>query len=108
VRIPDIIVKAVVLWPFAAWPQSSPGMYDVDEAHMKFMNKALATEDGTAGYIREFVDSYHDVDSYLDVIGRDKVAELSRSSTSFLLDPYRRWILPPEQVAELQASEVTA
>ena len=25
VRIPDIIVEAVVYWPFAAWPQSSPG-----------------------------------------------------------------------------------
>ncbi len=56
VRIPDIIVEAVVHWPFAAWPQSSPGMYDVDEAHMKFMNKALATEQGTADYIRDFVE----------------------------------------------------
>ena len=46
VRIPDIIVEAVVYWPFAAWPQSSPGMYDIDEAHMKLMNKALATEAG--------------------------------------------------------------
>jgi glutaconate CoA-transferase subunit A len=108
VRIPDIIVEAVVHWPFAAWPQSSPGMYDVDEAHMKFMNKALATDDGTAAYIRDFVSSYHDIDSYLDVIGRDNVAELSRSTTSFLLDPYRRRILTPERVAELQANGVAA
>jgi glutaconate CoA-transferase subunit A len=108
VRIPDIIVEAVVHWPFAAWPQNSPGMYDLDEAHMKFMNKALATEDGTAGYIRDFVNSYRDIDSYLDLIGRDKVAELSNSTTSFLLDPYRRWILPPERVSELQAHEVAA
>jgi glutaconate CoA-transferase subunit A len=83
-------------------------MYDVDEAHMKFMNKALATEDGTAAYTRDFVDSFHDIDSYLDVIGRDKVAELSNSTTSFLLDPYRRWILTPEQVAALQVNEVAA
>ncbi|MBV5271577.1 MAG: CoA transferase subunit A, partial [Afipia sp.] len=79
VRIPDIIVEAVVYWPFAAWPQGSPGMYDVDEEHMHFMNKALATEDGTAAYIKEFVDSYRDLDSYLDVIGRTKMDSLSRS-----------------------------
>jgi glutaconate CoA-transferase subunit A len=108
VRIPDIVVEAVVHWPFAAWPQSSPGMYDVDEAHMRFMNKALATEDGTAAYIRDFIDSYHDIDSYLDVIGRDKVTELGNSNTSFLLDPYRRWILTPDQVAALQENKVAA
>jgi len=101
VRIPDIIVEAVVHWPLAAWPQSSPGMYDVDEEHMKFMNKALSTEQGTADYIRDFVTSYSDVDSYLDVIGRDKVAKLQDSTTSFLLDPYRQWILTPAQVAEV-------
>lgn len=102
VRIPDIIVEAVVYWPFAAWPQGSPGMYDVDEEHMHFMNKALATEDGTAAYIKEFVDSYRDLDSYLDVIGRTKMDSLSRSVTSFLLDPYRRWILSPDKIAELE------
>lgn len=102
-RIPDLVVEAVVYWPFAAWPQGSPGMYDVDEEHMNAMNKALATEGGTAAYIREFVDSYRDLDSYLDVIGRAKVESLSRSVTSFLLDPYRQWILPPEKIAELEA-----
>jgi glutaconate CoA-transferase, subunit A len=103
VRIPDIIVEAVVYWPFAAWPQSSPGMYDVDEAHMKFMNKALATEQGTADYIRDFVAPFDDIDSYLDMIGREKIAFLSQSSTSFLLDPYRKWILSAEQISELAA-----
>ena len=72
VRIPDIFVEAVVHWPFAAWPQGSPGMYDIDEEHMVFMNKALATEEGTADYIRDFVESYDDLDSYLDLIGRDE------------------------------------
>ncbi len=96
VRIPDLVVEAVVWWPFAAWPQSSPGLYDVDEAHMKLMNQALATEAGTAGYLRDFVESYDDIGGYLDIIGRDTVAALSRGPTSFLLDPYRSWILPPE------------
>jgi glutaconate CoA-transferase subunit A len=103
VRIPDIIVEAVVYWPFAAWPQASPGQYDSDEEHMKFMNKALATEEGTSAYISDFVESYDGIDSYLDLIGRDKVAALSQNVTSFLLDPYRKWILPPDEVASLQA-----
>ncbi len=105
VRIPDIIVEAVVYWPFAAWPQSSPGMYDVDEEHMKAMNKALATEEGTAGYVRDFVRSYGNIDSYLDMIGRDKLAELGNTATGFLLDPYRRWILPADEVAQLTSGE---
>lgn len=105
VRIPDIIVEAVVYWPFAAWPQSSPGMYDVDEEHMKMMNKALATAEGTADYVRDYVEKYSDIDSYLDVIGRDKIAALSNGPTSFLLDPYRQWIMTPQQVAQLQAGE---
>ncbi len=103
VRIPDLIVEAVVYWPFAAWPQSSPGQYDFDEEHMKFMNKALATEEGTAAYIRDYVESYGSIDSYLDLIGGEKVAALSQNVTSFLLDPYRKWILSQEEVAALQA-----
>ena len=107
VRIPDIIVEAVVYWPFAAWPQSSPGHYDVDEAHMKSMNKALATEEGTADYIKRFVDGYSDVDSYLDLIGRDTVARLSQTATRFLLDPFRQWIKTPQEIADL-SKEVLA
>ncbi|WP_265942815.1 CoA transferase subunit A [Dechloromonas sp. A34] len=107
VRIPDIIVEAVVYHPFAAWPQSSPGLYDVDEAHMKFMNKALATAEGTADYVRDYVEGYTDLDSYLDLIGRDTIARLSDSATRFLLDPFRQWIKTPEEIATLSA-EVTA
>jgi glutaconate CoA-transferase, subunit A len=107
VRIPELIVEAVVYAPFAAWPQGSPGLYDIDEAHMKFMNKALATEQGTADYLRDYVESYSDVDSYLDLIGRDTIARLSNSATSFLLDPYRQWIKTPEEIAA-QTAEVTA
>lgn len=103
VRIPDIVVEAVVHWPFAAWPQSSPGMYDVDEAHMKAMNKALSTAEGTAEYRRDYVDSYTDSESYLDMIGRDKVAELSNTATAFLLDPFRQWILSDADVRALLA-----
>jgi glutaconate CoA-transferase subunit A len=94
VRIPDIVVEAVVHWPFAAWPQGSPGVYDIDEEHMTLMNQALATEEGTKAYIRDFVRSYDDAGSYLELIGRDKVGRLSETATSFLLDPFRQWILP--------------
>jgi glutaconate CoA-transferase, subunit A len=108
VRIPDIVVEAVVHWPFGTWPQGSPGLYDIDEEHMAAMNKALATEDGTQAYIRDFVEGFDDHDSFLDLIGRDKAKALSQGSSSFLLDPYRRWILPPQDVAGLSANEVAA
>lgn len=99
VRIPDIVVEAVVYCPFAAWPQGSPGLYDIDEDHMKLMNTALATEAGTAAYLRDYVHAYgDDVDSYLDRIGRDTIARLSRGPTSFLLDPFRRSIIPHDEV----------
>jgi glutaconate CoA-transferase subunit A len=108
VRIPDIIVEAVVYWPFAAWPQSSPGMYDADKEHILFMNKALGSLEGTAAYMRDYVDSYTDVDSYLDLIGRDKLEELAKGPTSFLLDPYRQWIKSPLEVATLIAEGAAA
>jgi glutaconate CoA-transferase subunit A len=105
VRIPDIIVEAVIYWPFAAWPQSSPGLYDVDESHMKFMNKALASDEGTEEYIRQFVNSFGDIESYLDLIGRDNIERLSRTETSFLFDPFRQWIKTPEEIVQLSQKE---
>lgn len=107
VRIPDLIVEAVVYHPFAAWPQSSPGLYDVDAAHMKLMNKSLSTAEGTADYVRDYVESYDGIESYLDLIGRDTIARLSDSATSFLLDPFRQWIKMPDEIAALTA-EVAA
>ena len=105
VLIADAIVEAVVYWPFAAWPQSSPGLYDVDEAHMQAMNKALATPEGTVDYVRQYVDGYADIDSYLDMIGRDTVERLSRTGTAFLLDPFRQWIKTPEEVRALSSGD---
>jgi glutaconate CoA-transferase subunit A len=71
---------------------------------MRTMNKALATPEGTAAYVRDFVESYDSVESYLDMIGRDRLAQLGNTATGFLLDPYRKWIMPPETVARIQAS----
>lgn len=105
VRIPDIVVEAVVYWPFAAWPQSSPGLYDLDEAHMKAMNQALGTPEGTEDYIRRYVHGYADIDSYLDMIGRETVHRLARTGTAFLLDPFRAWVKTPEQIRALGSGE---
>lgn len=103
VRIPGIIVEAVVWWPYAAWPQASPGVHDVDEAHMKLMNQWLATEEGTARYLEQFVHGYTDLDEYLDLIGRDVIERLNHGPTRFLLDPYRQWIKPRSVIEALLA-----
>jgi glutaconate CoA-transferase subunit A len=79
-------------------------MYDVDEEHMRLMNKALATPEGTASYVRDFVESYDGIESYLDMIGRGRLEQLGSTATGFLLDPYRRWIMPAAEVARNQAS----
>lgn len=101
VRIPGLIVEAVVWWPYSAWPQASPGVHDIDEAHMRLMNQWLATEEGTARYLQEFVHSYTDLDSYLDLIGRATLEKLNDGPTNFLLDPYRTWIQPRSAVEAL-------
>jgi glutaconate CoA-transferase subunit A len=106
VRIPGVIVDAVVWWPFAAWPQGSPGAYDIDEKHMRLMNEQLATEEGTARYVDEFVTKTASVDDYLAAIGAETVERLQKSSSSFLLDPYRKWLKSRAEIEALHAQNL--
>jgi glutaconate CoA-transferase subunit A len=103
VRIPGLLVEAVVYWPFSAWPQASPGVHDLDEPHMRLMNEALATPEGYACYRRDFIDSYQTLDDYLALIGPDTIEALSATATGFLLDPYQRWLLSRADIDELLA-----
>lgn len=70
---------------------------------MLHMNQALATAEGTAQYLNEFVYGVNSLDDYLARIGDDVRARLSATATGFLLDPFRQWIKTPEQVAALLA-----
>ncbi|THF67590.1 CoA transferase subunit A [Pseudothauera nasutitermitis] len=106
VRIPDVIVEAVVWWPFSAWPAASPGVHDADETHMKRMNEALGSAEGTAAYLAEYVHGYADLDAYLALIGEDNRRALADTATAFLLDPYRRWFLPRERIEALAAANL--
>jgi len=101
VRIPDLVVDAVVYWPLGVWPQCSTGVYDSDEEHMYYMNKMLRTEEGTQEYIEKFVKSYNTVEEYLDVIGKEKIEKLTNTDTAFLMDPYRKWIKSDEEIKAL-------
>jgi glutaconate CoA-transferase subunit A len=107
VRIPGVIVDAVVWWPFAAWPQSSPGAYDIDEKHMRLMNEQFATEEGTARYIDEFVTKTASIDDYLAAIGHDTLERLQKGPSAFLLDPYRKWIKSREEINALLAQNAS-
>lgn len=104
VRIPGIVVEAVVWWPYSAWPQASPGVHDADEAHMRLMNEWLASEEGTARYLEQFVHGYADLDDYLALIGPELIERLDNGPTRFLLDPYRQWIKPRAEVEALLAA----
>jgi glutaconate CoA-transferase subunit A len=101
VRIPGVLVDAVVWQPYAAWPQGSPGVYDIDEAHMRLMNEWLSSEEGTARYIEQFVTKTARLDDYLDAIGQEVIERLDKTSSAFLLDPYRKWIKPRAEIESL-------
>lgn len=101
VRIPDVVVDAVVYWPMGAWPACSTGVYDSDEKEMFAMNAALKTDEGYQEYRKKYVDSYATIDEYLDLIGRDKVAQLKQNPTTFLMDPYRKWIKTDAEIKQL-------
>ena len=102
VRIPDVVVDAVVYWPMGCWPQCSTGVYDSDEEHMFLMNKMLKTDDGYLKYREQFVDSYNTREEYLDLIGKDRIEKLTDTPTAFLMNPYREWIKSGEEIAEME------
>lgn len=84
VRIPNLIVEAVVWWPFGAWPQASPGSYDCDEEHMKLMNKLLATEEGTVDYLARYVAATATREAHLALIGEAKRGELEQGPSAIV------------------------
>jgi glutaconate CoA-transferase subunit A len=101
VRIPDLVVAAVVYWPVGVWPACSTGVYDSDEEHFFLMNKMLKTEEGTQEYIEKYVRSYSAPEEYLSMIGPEKIKELTGTATAFLMDPYRKWIRSDAEIKQL-------
>jgi glutaconate CoA-transferase subunit A len=102
VRIPGELVDAVVYWPMGVWPACSVGVYDSDEAEMKAMNAALKTEEGTKEYVEKYVMSYNTREEYLAMIGEEKIKKLCDNPTTFLMDPYRKWIKTDAEIKELE------
>ena len=95
------VVDAVVYWPLCSWPQASCGLYDSDEEHMFYMNRAMKTAEDTEEYCRRWVHSYATPEEYLELIGREKIAKISATETAFLMDPYCKWIKSDIEAAEL-------
>jgi glutaconate CoA-transferase subunit A len=103
VRIPDLLVEAVIPWQLGAWPQCSVGVYDSDEEHMFLMNKMLGTEDGALEYKAKYIDSWQTHEEYLALIGKDKISKIMTNPTTHLMDPYRKWIKTDAQIASLMS-----
>lgn len=101
VRIPDLVVDAVVYWPMGAWPACSTGVYDSDEEHFFNMNKMLKTDEGTEEYIEKFVKSYTTYEEFQEVIGKEKIEKITSTATAFLMDPYKKWIKSDAEIKEL-------
>jgi glutaconate CoA-transferase subunit A len=103
VRIPDLLVEAVIPWQLGAWPQCSVGIYDSDEEHMFMMNKMLGSDEGALDYKARYIDSWETHEEYLAVIGKEKIEKIMTNPTTHLIDPYRKWIKTNEQIEALMA-----
>lgn len=101
VRIPAELVSAVVWHPFSAWPNSSPGLYDSDDEHIRLLNTAMKTEAGTQEYLKNFVFPEETPQELRARIGEEKIAKLTETPSAFLAEPYRRYILTPEEIEKL-------
>ena len=101
VRIPDLLVEAVIPWQLGAWPQCSVGVYDSDAEHMVAMNKMLGTAEGTAEFQKKYIDSWQTHEEYLALIGSGTIEKIMKNATTHLMDPYRKWIKSDQEIAEL-------
>ncbi|MBP8985059.1 MAG: hypothetical protein KBG12_04835 [Syntrophobacterales bacterium] len=101
VRIPDLLVEAVIPWQLGAWPQCSVGVYDSDEDHMRAMNKMLGTDEGTREFRAKYIDSWHTHEEYLALIGKAAIEKIMNNATTHLMDPYRKWVKSDEEIKKL-------
>jgi glutaconate CoA-transferase subunit A len=92
-----------VWWPFSAWPAGSPGVHEIDEPHMRLMNEWLGSDEGTRRYLERYVFGCEGLDAYLALIGRDNIERLRDTPTAFLLDPFRRYLLPADEIKAVSA-----
>jgi len=107
VKITDFLVQAVVPWAFGAWPACSVGLYDSDEEHFKMMNKMLGSPEGTAEYVEKYIDSWRTNEEFLAVIGKEKIAALSKDiSTAHLMNPFRQWIKTADEIKALMGESI--
>jgi glutaconate CoA-transferase subunit A len=106
VRIPEVIVDAVIPWQLGAWPQCSVGVYDSDEDHMKTMNRLLGSDEGCAKYIEDYIHSWRTHDDFIKVVGKANAQKLMNNVTSHLLNPYRSWIKNDREITELMEQSI--
>ncbi len=105
VKILGELVDAVVWHPFAAWPNSSPGLYDADESHIRELNAALKTEAGTQEYLKKYLLEEETPQALRALIGEEKIEKLTGTPSAFLANPYRQWILSPSDTEKLLKTE---
>jgi glutaconate CoA-transferase subunit A len=101
VRIPDLLVEAVIPWQLGAWPQCSVGVYDSDAEHMVAMNRMLGTEEGAREFREKYIDSWRTHEEYTRLIGKEKIEKIMTNATTHLMDPYRKWIRSDGEIREL-------
>lgn len=82
ITIPYFAVTAVVQAPFGAHPTSCYPRYAYDRTHLSEWVKAAGSQESTQDYLERYVYARDGEDTYLDLIGKERLTELERWDSS--------------------------
>jgi len=82
IKLPSVMVDAVVEAPWGAHPTASPGLYRADERHLKEYVKASVSDETFGAYLQKYVHTAGAQAAYLDLLGGSRLAGLSVSEST--------------------------
>jgi len=82
ITIPYFAVTAVVEAPFGAHPTSCYPRYAYDRTHLSEWVKAAGSQESTQDYLERYVLAGEGEDTYLDLIGKERLTELESWDSS--------------------------
>ncbi len=80
VQIPYFLVDAVVEAPFGSHPGEMVYRYRRDEEHIREYIEMIKTEEGTKEYMQKYIYDVPDHESYLELIGKDRLTKLEEEA----------------------------
>jgi 3-oxoacid CoA-transferase subunit A/glutaconate CoA-transferase subunit A len=78
--IPYYLVDAVVEAPFGSHPGEMVYAYERDEEQLREWVEASRTDEGTQAYLEKYVHGVADHQTYLDLVGWERLEELRQAA----------------------------